>query len=106
MFIALGHATMKLYSDDVKKSVLKSGVEGYGIGKNIETTHVEVSHEYGNTYSVSSYTENKGCLFALLAGGGRYLLWVIYCAYAGPFVTVKKIKASQENVKKYEAQIS
>lgn len=97
-----GYATLILYFRPIIKSVAKWGVGGYRVGEKIETTHVNVTHEYGNTYRVSSYTENKGCLFAIFAAGARFFVWAFFCVYIGPFLTVKKIKRSIVNLKKYE----
>ncbi len=96
-----GYATLIMYLPDVIKSVIKSGSTGYKIGENIETTHVEVTHEYGNTYKVSSYTENKGCLFAVIAGTARLMVWTFFCVYIGPFITFKKLRNSIKNLRHY-----
>ncbi len=96
-----GYATMIMYLPQVIKTIRKTGSIGFNIGENIETTHVNVTHEYGNTYKVSSYTETKGCLFAIVGGVLGFFAWAIFCVYVGPFITFKKIRASSDNVKKY-----
>lgn len=98
-----GYATLIMYLPQVFKSVVKSGVSGYKVGEKIETTHVEVTHDFGNHYRVSSYTENQGCFFAYMAGLIRFLVWAFFCVYIGPFVIYKKYKASKENLQNYKA---
>lgn len=97
-----GGATLITYLPEVLKSVGKAGKTGYEVGEQFETTHIEVTHEYGNQYRVSSRTENKGCLFAIFGGMLQYLVWCFFCVYIGPFLTFKKIKKSIENLKQYE----
>lgn len=97
-----GYATLIMYFPKVIKSVFKSGSAGYKVGSQIETTHVNVTHEYGNTYRVSSYTENKGCLFAVIVGTARFFVWMVFCVYVGPFVTFKKVRASKKNLVEYQ----
>ena len=102
-FTACGYATLVLYFPTIFKSIVKAGSAGYDIGKNIETTHVNVTHEFGNTYRVSSYTENKGCLFAYISGFAKFFLWMVFCVYIGPFVTYKKLRASLKKLAAYDA---
>ena len=97
-----GYATLIVYLPRIVKGIVKSGRVGYDVGKNIETTHVSVSHEFGNTYKVSSYTDNKGCLFAVIGGTAKLLVWLFFCVYIGPFLTFKKYKKSMENLKQYK----
>ncbi len=99
-----GYASLILHFKDVVRSVFKSATSAYQAGEKIETTHYQVSHEYGNTYRVSSYTENKGCLFAGLAIMARFWLWAFFCVYIAPFLTYKKFQKSKEEVKKFKAR--
>ncbi len=62
-----GHTTMKMHSKEVRKAAWKAAKYGYQIGETIKTKHVDISHEFGNTYKVSSRTEDKGLLFACIA---------------------------------------
>ena len=98
-----GYATLISYLPSIVKSVIEWVKGGYNVGKNFETTHVQVTHEYGNRYNVSSYTENKGCLFAVVAGVLRLFIWAFFCVYIGPFLTFKKITGSIKNIKGYQA---
>lgn len=102
MLTCWGYATMILYIRPIFKSVVKWGSAGYHVGEKIESTHVTVTHEYGDTYRVSSHTENKGCLFAVIAGGARFFVWAFFCVYIGPFLTFKKLRNSLKNLKDYE----
>ena len=92
---------MILYLPKIVKSVFKFGKAGYDIGKNFETKNVTVS-QYGNTVTVSSYTENEGCLWAFILGALRFLLWGIFCVYVGPILTLKKYLESIRNLKRYK----
>ena len=94
-----GYATLITYLPEICKSVFKAGKSGFEAGKQIETTHVHITHEYGNSYRVSSTTDNKGCLFAFLGGMLQFVIWAVFCVYIGPFLTLKKIKGSMENLK-------
>ena len=99
-----GYATMILYLPQIFKSVLKSGRSGYRVGEQVETTHVRVTHEYGNQYRVSSHTENQGCLFAYIAGIAKFCVWAFFCVYIGPFVTFKKLRSSLRNLAEYRPE--
>lgn len=104
---AVGTAVLKLYKKEIfnVKSMLAWGMAGYNIGKDIETTHITVNHEYGNTYSVKSYTEDKGCLFAIIALCIRYMLVAPYCLFKGLPLTFKKYTKTIENMKAYKSQL-
>ena len=97
-----GYATLITYFPNIVKSVFKAGKTGFEAGKEIETTHIHVTHEYGNNYRVSSTTDNKGCLFAFLAGTVKFVIWAFFCVYIGPFLTFKKIKKSREKLDQYK----
>ncbi len=86
-----GYATLIIYFPKMIKSISKAAGAGYRVGENIEETHIQVTHEYGNTYKVSSHTENKGCLFAVISGTLKLMVWAFFCVYIGPFITFKKI---------------
>ncbi|MBQ8311563.1 MAG: hypothetical protein IJX80_11185 [Clostridia bacterium] len=98
----LGYATLIMYLPKIIKSVVSSGSTGYNIGEKFQTTHVRVTHEYGNSYSVSSHTENKGCLFAVIAGTVKFMIWAFFCVYIGPFITFRKLRESVKNVRCYK----
>lgn len=99
-----GFATMINYLPEIIKSVSEAGKAGYEVGETVETTHVEVTHEYGNNYRVSAHTENKGCLFAFIAGMIKFMIWSIFCVYVGPFLTFKKIAGTVNNMKNYSPE--
>ncbi len=97
----LGFATMKMHYKKVFKSAWNAAKFGYQVGEKIQTTHIDVTHEFGNTYKVSSRTEDKGFLFAIICSFAIIISWGAYCIYKGTFLTMKKIKASEENLAKY-----
>ncbi len=97
-----GYASLILHFKAVVKSVFKSASAAYQVGEKFETTHYQVRHEYGNTYSVSSTTDNKGCLFAGLAIMARFWLWAFFCVYIAPFLTYKKFQKSKEELKEFK----
>ncbi len=99
-----GYATLIIYIPKVIKSLKESAKAGYEIGKNIETTHINVTHEFGNTYRVSSYKDNKGCLVAYISMVLRFVIWCAFCVYVGPFLTFKKLFNSIKNIKAYSAE--
>lgn len=76
---------------------------GYQIGETVKTTKVDVSHEFGNTYKVSSHTEEKGLLFACIAMAGIMIAWAGYCIYKGTFLTFKKIKNTKLKLEEYKS---
>lgn len=102
-FILVGwsRTTMKMHSKDVAKSAWKAAKFGYQIGETIQTTHVNIKHEFENTYKVSSRTENKGLLFACIAMFCIMCAWGGYCTYKGTFLTFKKIKSTQISLDEY-----
>ena len=100
-----GYAMIILDLPNIAKSVMKSARFGYDAGKNIETTHVQVTHEFGNNYRVSSYTDNKGCLFGFIAGMAKFMVWAVFCVYVAPFLTFKKLKASFANMKAFQGTV-
>ena len=97
-----GYATLITYFPEIIESVFKAGKTGLEVGEKFETTHIRVTHEYANNYSVSSTTDNKGCLFGFLGGMIQFIIWAFFCVYIGPFLTFKKIKKSRENLKQYK----
>ena len=102
---AIGTAVVKLYKKEFfnAKSMLAWGKAGYDIGKQIETTHVNIRHEFANTYSVRSYKENKGCLFGIIAMFIRFSIFAPYCVFKGLPLTVRKYKKTLENIKAYQS---
>lgn len=101
-----GYAMLILYAPQIFKSVIKFGSTGYHIGEKIETTSVKVTHEFGNSYRVSSSTENKGCLFAVIAGMIRFFVWAFFCVYIAPFLTLKKLIKTINSIKGYPRDLS
>lgn len=102
LFTNWGYATLVIYLRKIVKSLLSSAKNGYSIGKNFETTTVSVTHEFANTYRVSSNTTNKGLLFGYIGVVIQFFIWAFFCVYIGPFLTFKKIKKSKENLKRYK----
>lgn len=102
---AIGTAIIKLYRKELfdVKSMIAWGKAGYNVGKQIQTTHVNIKHEFGNTYSVKSYKENKGCLFAIIALFIRYMIFAPYCMFKGLPLTFRKYKKTLENIKAYQS---
>ncbi len=103
ILICWGVASIALCFKAVFKSAVKAGKSGYTVGEQFRTTHIQTTHEYGNHYKVSAHTENKGCLFALIAGVLNFALWFTFCVYVAPFFTFGKFKRSVRNIKLYEA---
>ncbi len=99
---AWGIATMKMHKKEVRKSAWQFAKYGYLVGEQIQETHVDVSHEFGNTYKVTTRTENKGLLFAVISVSIILITWGAYCIYLGSFLTMKKIKLSKENLAEYK----
>lgn len=97
-----GYATLIIYLPHIVKSLLASLKVGYNIGEKIETTHVHVTHKFGNTYNISTHTENKGLIFAYIAAVVRFLTWAFFSVYIGPFLTMKKLRNSIKNIKSYK----
>ncbi len=101
VLVGFGFATIIIYFKKISKTVVNAGKLGFNTGEKFETTHVNVTHEYGNTYSVSSYTENKGCLFAFIFAFAAYMIWGAFCLYVGPFLTFKKLRESKRKLAAY-----
>ena len=99
-----GYATMRLHIRAIATTVLNAGRAGYSIGETFKTTHIEVRHEYANNYSISAYTEDKGCLFGLIAAGIRFVGWAAFCVYFGTFAVFKKLKTSIQNLNNFNTQ--
>lgn len=97
-----GLATMALHCRRIFRGIASTGRLGYEIGKTVQSTHVQVTHEYGDTYKVHTRTENKGCLFAIIGGMIRFLGWAMFCVYIGSFATFKKIHGCKRNLKAFE----
>ena len=84
------------------KKIVELGKIGYTAGKEIKETHINVTHEFGNQYKVTSHTEHKGCLFALAAIFIRFLFWMYFSVMVGAFLTVKKLIQTVHNIKEYQ----
>ncbi len=104
LLVNWGYATLIVYIKTIVKSVWKTAKVGYEVGKNVQETHVEVTHEFGNTYSVSSHTHDKRFIGAYIAACAQFFLWVVFCIYIGPFLTFKKLNRTMQNIKAYENQ--
>ena len=84
------------------KKMVQLGAIGYAVGKQFKETHVNVTHEFGNQYKVTSHTEDKGCLFAFIAIFIRFFGWMIFSVYVGAFLTAKKLRLTTRNIKAYQ----
>jgi len=98
----LGRATMKLHSKEVRKAAWEAAKFGYNVGKDVKTEHITVSHEFADTYRVSSRTEDKGLLFAVISMAVIMIAWTGFCVYKGCFLELKKIKETKEALVNYE----
>lgn len=96
-----GMATLILQFKQVAKDVGKTASIGYQVGEQVQETHYEVTHEYGNHYRVRRHTEDKGCLFGMIAGVIRFLVWAFFCVYVGTFLTFRKYSAEKKALKQY-----
>ncbi len=99
---AWGFASMKVYRKEVVKGVFKAASAAYKVGQKFETTHYTVSHEYANTYKVSSYKTNDGCLFAIISVFVNYTVWSFFCVYFAPFIIFKKFTANLKEIKSFK----
>ena len=97
-----GYGVMFMHLPEVLKSLFQSMKVGYKIGEQVQTTRVQVTHEFGDTYRVSSHTDNQGCLFAVIGGGVRLLIWMVFSIYIAPYLLYKKVRDSMKNIKAYE----
>lgn len=102
VFFAWGLVTMLLNLKLLIKSLWGATVDGYRIGEQIQTTHVNVTHEYGNRYKVSTETENQGCAVAMICWFINLFIWSVLCVYVCPFLIFKKIKKTKANLLRYE----
>ena len=84
------------------RKMIEMGKLGYNIGKEFKETYVNVTHEFGNKYKVTSHTENKGCLFAIIAIFMRFIFWMSFSVFVGAFLTVKKLIHTSHNIKDYQ----
>ncbi len=103
VLVCWGFATLFMYLPQVLGTVGKTAAKGFEIGDSVKTTHVNVTHEYGDYYKVSSHTESSGCLFALFGGLAGFFLWAVFCVYIGPFINFKKIAISIKNIAKFSS---
>ncbi len=100
-WICWGYATFFLYLPLIFKRMLKYGTAGYEAGKQIKTTNVQVTHEYGDNYKVSSSTDDKGVFGALLSFFISGMVWCVISVGIGSFWTFKKFKNSIKNLRAY-----
>lgn len=101
-FTAWGYATIFLNFKLFIKSVFKAGKDGYAIGEQVQTTHVNVRHEYGNQYSVRTETEHQGCIVAMISGFINLFVWAFLSVYICPFLMFIKIKTTDKNLKAFK----
>lgn len=97
-----GYVSMALYFKPMIKSIWNATKFGYKTGEKIKETHVNVSHEFGDTYKVSSYETDKGVLFAYIMSVVSFVCWVAFCIYVAPFLTYKKAKNTIKNLEQFE----
>lgn len=97
-----GFATIFLNFKLFIKSVFNAGKDGYAIGEQVQTTHVNVRHEYGNQYSVKTNTEHQGCVVAFISGFINLFVWAFLSVYICPFLMFKKIVETNKNLQKFE----
>ena len=101
-----GFASLFLYFKQMIKVILNAGKIGYNVGSQIKTTRIDITHEYANTYKVSSYKEDKGIFFTIIAVVASFWCWLFFCVYIAPFLTCKKIISTVKNLQKYKTQNS
>ena len=101
LLTAWGFATMILNFKLMVKSMWSSGSAGYRAGEQIQTTHISVRHEYGNTYRVKSTTEDQGCILAMIYGFINLFVWAFLCVYVCSFLTFRKINVSKNNLENF-----
>lgn len=99
---AWGFATIFLNFKLFIKSLFNAGKDGYAIGEQVQTTHVNVRHEYGNQYSVKTNTEHQGCVVAFISGFINLFVWAFLSVYICPFLMFKKITETNKNLQKFE----
>ncbi len=104
LLTAMGYSSMLLYFKKVIKTVLNAGKIGYKVGEQIKSEYVTVKHEYANTYKVSSHTDDKGILFAVIAAIVSFICWAFFCVYIAPFLTYKKVRNTFKNIREYESK--
>ena len=97
-----GFATAVMNFKWMFKAMWSAGAQGYRIGEQIQTRHIDVTHEYGNTYKVTSHTENQGCAVAMIQSFINLCVWCFLCVYVCPFLSFKKISDSKKNLRKFE----
>ena len=99
--LCVGLATLALYIFPIFKSMFGAGVQGFEDGLNDKTTTYTVTHEYGNSYSVTSRTDDNGCLFAVMGGFFQFVLCWLLCISVAPFITFRKIHKATKRLKEY-----
>ena len=102
IYVGFAFACMKLHKSEVRHTILRGAIDDYKLGEQFQTTHVNISHEYGNTYRVSRHVENDGCLFVFIGMGIRYLIWATFCSYLAPILIFKKYKANMAEIENFE----
>lgn len=99
-----GYTCMALYFKPMMKYIFTAAKVGYQAGAEIRTTHVNVSHEYGNNYKVTSHTEHKGFLVSLIFGFIAFYFWLVFCLWVAPFCTYIKARKAVKTLQAYRLQ--
>lgn len=99
---AWGFATLFLNFKLFFKSSASAMRKGNKIGEQIQTQHVQVRHEFGDTYRVNTYTENKGCFVAMIFFWLNFIVFGTLGIYVCPFLTFAKIKRTTDNLNNYK----
>ena len=97
-------SSMALYFKQMVKFIFTGAKVGYTAGKEIKTTHVNISHEYGNNYSVSSYTDHKGLLMSVIMIFVAYMTYAMFCGFVAPFCTYNKARKTVKTLQEYRLQ--
>ena len=101
VWMGWGFSSMLLNLKFIFKSSLQASKKGFEAGSKIETQHINVTYEYGNTYRVNTYTENQGCVTAIFSGFFKLFFWLFGCVYIAPFLVFIKITKSINNLRNY-----
>ncbi len=103
-FMGTAMAGFFIFFIPILKANWKKIMLGFELGEQIKTTRVDVRHEYGSTYSATSTTETKGCLFAIIAYFIALIPWYGILLLTGPVLPICKIVLIIKNIIKYKNQ--
>ncbi len=104
VFMGSCYTCMALYFKPMAKFIVTAAKVGYAAGEEIRTTHVNVSHEYGNNYKVTAHTEHKGFLVSLILGFIAFYFWLMFCGFVAPFCTFIKARKAVKTLQAYRLQ--